>query len=54
MPIIGIYASQNYARGLSVDYLVVAGGGGGGYDNGGVCYRRSVSTRHLDLPDTTL
>ncbi len=33
MPIIGIYASQNYVRSvstLSVDYLVVAGGGGGG------------------------
>ena len=30
MPILGIYASQNYTRGLVVDYLVVAGGGGGG------------------------
>ena len=30
MPILGIFASQNYPRGLTVDYLVVAGGGGGG------------------------
>ena len=36
MPILGIFASQNYARGLSVDYLVVAGGGSGGAGIGGV------------------
>jgi hypothetical protein len=35
MPIIGIVASQNYARNLNVEYLVVAGGGGGGYLYGG-------------------
>ena len=33
MPILGIFASQNYVRGLTVDYLVVAGGGGGGGAN---------------------
>ena len=37
MPILGIYASQNYVRGLTVDALVVAGGGAGGtsYAGGG-------------------
>ena len=30
MPILGIFASQNYPRALTVDYLVVAGGGAGG------------------------
>jgi len=34
-PILGVWASQNYVRGLTVDYLVVAGGGGGGNSNGG-------------------
>jgi hypothetical protein len=34
MPILGIFASQNYLRGLSVDYLVVAGGAGGGTGGG--------------------
>ncbi len=35
MPILGIFAAQNYSRGLTVDYLVVAGGGGGGAGGGG-------------------
>jgi hypothetical protein len=30
MSLIGIIASQNYPRGVTVDYLVVAGGGAGG------------------------
>ena len=34
MPIIGIFAAQNYPRGLTVDYLVVAGGGGGNTSSG--------------------
>ena len=35
-PILGIWAAQNYTRGLTVDYLVVAGGGSGGAGIGGV------------------
>ena len=35
MPIIGIFASQNYARGITSDILVIAGGGGGGDEYGG-------------------
>ena len=40
-PILGIMASQNYPRIISIDYLVIAGGGGGygigeaGYSGGG-------------------
>ena len=36
MPIIGITASQNYPRTITVDYLVVAGGAGGGGNYGGI------------------
>ena len=35
MPLLGIIASQNYPRTISVDYLVVAGGGGGGSGGNG-------------------
>ena len=35
MPIIGILASQNYPRSVSLEYLVVAGGGGTGSLCGG-------------------
>ena len=35
MSLIGIIASQNYPRTITVDFLVVAGGGAGGKSAGG-------------------
>ena len=34
-PILGIVASQNYPRSISVQYLVIAGGGSGSTSYGG-------------------
>jgi tetratricopeptide (TPR) repeat protein len=44
-PILGIWAAQNYTRGLTVDYLVVAAGGGGG--GGGGHAARRLQRREL-------
>jgi len=54
MPILGIYASQNYVRGLLVDYLVVAGGGGAQVGGGGAGgYRTSIGGTSLSLASNT-
>ena len=46
-PILGIVASQNYAREIVIDFLVIAGGGGGkgsmGGGGGAGGYRCSVT-----------